>query len=219
MQCIPCTRYAGGMQQTDAAHARLRELIVGGAYAPGERLTETEVAGVLAMSRTPVREALRGLEADGLVRSADGRGVVVTALDAAALRDTYRVRAALEALTAELAAERQAAGRIAPAELTALEADTALTEEATAAGRFAEAVTYNRRFHSRIAALSANAPAQAVLERLWDQIVVSTRASLDPPHRPALVNGQHRDLLAAIAEGRAADAAGIARRHVLDTCG
>nr|WSX79545.1 GntR family transcriptional regulator [Streptomyces sp. NBC_00899] len=207
------------MQQTDAAHARLRELIVGGAYAPGERLTETEVAGVLAMSRTPVREALRGLEADGLVRSADGRGVVVTALDAAALRDTYRVRAALEALTAELAAERQAAGRIAPAELTALEADTALTEEATAAGRFAEAVTYNRRFHSRIAALSANAPAQAVLERLWDQIVVSTRASLDPPHRPALVNGQHRDLLAAIAEGRAADAAGIARRHVLDTCG
>ncbi|WP_073494148.1 GntR family transcriptional regulator [Actinacidiphila paucisporea] len=207
------------MQQTDAAHARLREMIVAGAYAPGQRLTETEVAGALAMSRTPVREALRSLVADGLVRSADGRGVVVTALDPAALRDTYRVRAALEALTAELAAERQAAGLIAPAELTALAADAALTEEATDAGRLADAVAYNRRFHTRVAALSANAPAQAVLDRLWDQIVVSTRASLDAPHRPAQVNGQHRELLAAITEGRAADAAAVARRHVLDTCG
>jgi DNA-binding GntR family transcriptional regulator len=207
------------MQQTEAAHARLREMIVGGAYAPGERLTEVGVAGVLAMSRTPVREALRGLVADGLVRSAGGRGVVVTALDAGALRDTYRVRAALEALTAELAAERLAAGLIAPAELTALAGDAALTEEATVEGRLAEAVVFNRRFHTRIAALAANAPAQAVLDRLWDQIVVSTRASLDPPHRPAQVNGQHRELLAAITEGRAADAAAVARQHVLDTCG
>ncbi|WP_327291230.1 GntR family transcriptional regulator [Streptomyces sp. NBC_01198] len=207
------------MQQTDAAHARLREMIVGGAYAPGERLTETEVAGTLAMSRTPVREALRSLVADGLLRSADGRGVVVAALDPGALRDTYRVRAALEALTAELAAERQAAGLIAPAELTALAADAALTEEATSEGHFTEAVTYNRRFHTRIAALAANAPAQAALERLWDQIVVSTRASLDPPHRPAQVNGQHRELMAAITGGRAAEAAEAARRHVLDTCG
>ncbi|UWE08552.1 GntR family transcriptional regulator [Actinacidiphila bryophytorum] len=207
------------MQQTEAAHARLREMIVGGAYAPGERLTEVGVAGVLAMSRTPVREALRGLVADGLVRSAGGRGVVVTALDAGALRDTYRVRAALEALTAELAAERQAAGLIAPAELTALAGDAALAEEATVEGRLAEAVVFNRRFHTRIAALAANAPAQAVLDRLWDQIVVSTRASLDPPHRPAQVNGQHRELLAAITEGRAAEAAAVARQHVLDTCG
>jgi DNA-binding GntR family transcriptional regulator len=216
------------MQQTDAAQARLRERIVGGAYAPGERLTETEVAAALAMSRTPVREALRGLAADGLVRSAGGRGVVVTALDPAGLRDAYRVRAALEALTAELAAERQAAGLIAPAELKALAADAALTEEATVEGRLTEAVLLNRRFHTRVTALAANAPAQAVLDRLWDQIVVSTRASLDPPlpltssggtPRPAQVNGQHRELLAAITEGRAADAGGIARRHVLDTCG
>lgn len=193
-------------------------MIVGGAYAPGQRLTETEVAGELAMSRTPVREALRSLVADGLVRSA-GRGVEVVALDTAALRDAYRVRAALEALTAELAAERQSEGLIAPAELTALAADADLTEEATVDGRFTEAVAYNRRFHGRIAALAGNPPAQAALERLWDQIVVSTRASLDPPHRPAQVNSQHRELLAAITEGRPLDAAAIARRHVLDTFG
>lgn len=206
------------MQQTEAARARLREMIVGGEYAPGQRLTETDVAAALAMSRTPVREALRGLVADGLVSSADGRGVVVRALDAAALRDTYQVRAALEALTAELAAGRQAAGLIAPAELAALAADADRTEEATLAGRYEEAVGHNRRFHARVADLSGNAVARAALERLWDQIVVSTRASLDPPHRPAQVNAQHRELLAAITEGRAADAAAAARQHVLDTC-
>ncbi|NUP35848.1 MAG: GntR family transcriptional regulator, partial [Streptomyces sp.] len=129
--CRACNTAA--VQQTEEARARLRAMIVAGDYAPGQRLTETEVAASLAMSRTPVREALRGLTADGLVRSAGGRGVVVSALDPAALRDTYRVRAALEALTAELAAVRHAEGLIAPAELTALAADADRTEEATLA--------------------------------------------------------------------------------------
>ncbi|SFF03948.1 DNA-binding transcriptional regulator, GntR family [Actinacidiphila alni] len=205
------------MQQTDTARARLRDLILDGAYAPGERLTETEVALSLAMSRTPVREAFRALVADGLVHSA-GRGVRVVALDAEALRHAYQVRAALEALTAELAAVRQAEGRIAPADLAELVRDADRTEVATLAGRLTEAVGHNRRFHRRIAELAANPVALASLDRLWDQILVSTRASLDPPHRPAQVNAQHRELLAAVTEGRARDAAEAARRHVLDTC-
>ncbi|MEU6850340.1 GntR family transcriptional regulator [Actinacidiphila alni] len=205
------------MQQTDTARARLRDLILDGAYAPGQRLTETEVALSLAMSRTPVREAFQALVADGLVHSA-GRGVRVVALDAESLRHAYQVRAALEALTAELAAVRQAEGRIAPADLAELVRDADRTEEATLAGRLTEAVGHNRRFHRRIAELAANPVALASLDRLWDQILVSTRASLDPPHRPAQVNAQHRDLLAAVTEGRARDAAEAARRHVLDTC-
>ncbi|MFC4035568.1 GntR family transcriptional regulator [Streptomyces polygonati] len=206
------------MQQTDSARTRLRDLILDGAYAPGERLTETEVAESLTMSRTPVREAFRSLAADGLVRSS-GRGVQVVALDGAALRHAYEVRGALEALTAELAARRQAEGRIAPAELAALAEEADRTEAATLAGRFAEAVGHNRRFHRRIAELAANPVALATLDRLWDQIVVSTRASLDPPHRPARVNAQHRELLTAITEGRPARAASAARLHVADTCG
>lgn len=206
------------MQQTESARAQLRELILGGVYAPGQRLTETEIAGALAMSRTPVREAFRALVADGLARDA-GRGVEVVALDGEGLRHAYRVRAALEALTAELAARRQGEGRIAPADLAGLVEDADRTEEATLAGRFGEAVGHNRRFHRRIAEFAANPVALTSLDRLWDQIVVSTRASLDPRHRPAQVNAQHRELLAAIAEGRPQEAAAVARRHVLDTCG
>src|SRR5438309_858292 len=105
-------RYRGPVQ-ADTARRRLRELILDGTYPVGARLTELDVAATLTMSRTPVREALRALAADGLVRPA-GRGVVVAAIEGAELDEAYQVRAVLEALTAELAAGRQRTGRIAP---------------------------------------------------------------------------------------------------------
>ncbi|GAA3557026.1 GntR family transcriptional regulator [Nonomuraea rosea] len=202
--------------QTDVACSRLRELILDGTYPPGARLTEMEAAATLEMSRTPVREALRALAADGLVRPA-GRGVVVVALERDDLDEAYQVRAALEALTAELAAVRQRAGRIAPADLVALRDLADETAAVTAEGRLAEAVRLNRRFHRLIAELAGNAMALRTLERIWDQIQVSTLRSLTPPARSAHVSGQHESLLAAIEGGRAEEAAAIARAHVLDT--
>ncbi|MEU6713525.1 GntR family transcriptional regulator [Nonomuraea sp. NPDC046802] len=202
--------------QSDVAWSRLRELILDGTYPPGARLTEMEAAAALDMSRTPVREALRALTADGLVRPS-GRGVVVVALEPGDLDEAYQVRSALESLTAELAATRQREGRIAPADLVTLRDVATATANATADGRLAEAVVLNRRFHRLIAELAANTMALHALERIWDQIQVSTLRSLAPPSRPAHVSGQHEELLAAIAAGRAEEAARIARAHVLDT--
>ncbi|MEV4581070.1 GntR family transcriptional regulator [Nonomuraea jabiensis] len=202
--------------QTDVARRRLRELILDGAYPPGARLTEMEVAAALDMSRTPVREALRALTADGLVQPS-GRGVVVVALAQGDLDEAYQVRAALEALTAELAATRQHEGRIAPADLAALREIAIDTATATAEGRLADAVRLNRRFHRVIAELAGNSMALHALERIWDQIQVSTLRSLAPPSRHAYVSGQHEELVAAIVLGRAEEAARVARAHVLDT--
>jgi DNA-binding GntR family transcriptional regulator len=202
--------------QTETARHRLRELILDGTYPPGARLTETDAAVSLGMSRTPVREALNALIADGLVRPA-GRGVLVATLSTHEVEDAYQVRSALEALTAELAANRQRDGRIAPADLRDLRETAATTAEATADGRFAEAVDHNRRFHRMIAELADNAIALRTLDRVWDLIHVSTFRSLRPSARPAHVSTQHEGLLTAITEGRAADAARIAREHVLDT--
>ncbi|KDN82590.1 GntR family transcriptional regulator [Kitasatospora cheerisanensis] len=98
--------------QTESTRHNLRALILDGRYPPGARLGEVEVAATLGVSRTPVREAFRALTADGLLAAA-GRGVRVVELSAEELAHVYRVRAALEALTAELAAERQRAGRLA----------------------------------------------------------------------------------------------------------
>jgi len=191
-------------------------MILDGTYPPGARITEQDAAAVLAMSRTPVREALRALAANGLVRPT-GRGVVVAALERGDLYDAYEVRAALEALTAELAAARQRDGRIAPADLASLRRDATAAAEATAAGQLREAVRHNRRFHRRIAELADNPIAQSLLERLWDQIEISTLHSLQPEARRAYVTAQHERLLAAIVEGRAEEAGKLARKHALDT--
>jgi DNA-binding GntR family transcriptional regulator len=202
--------------QTDTARRRLRELILDGTYPAGTRLAELEVAAVLGMSRTPVREAIRALSADGLVRPT-GWGVAVVALDTSDLDHAYQVRAVLEGLTAELAAVRQRDGRIAPADLASVRGAASDAAEATAAGRLQEAVEHNRRFHRRIAELAGNTIALSTLDRLWDQILVSTLQSLTAPARPAQVTAQHEELLAAIADGRAVDAGRIARQHAADT--
>jgi DNA-binding GntR family transcriptional regulator len=202
--------------QTEMARRRLREMILDGTYPPGARLTELDAVAALGMSRTPVREALSALAADGLVRST-GRGVVVATLEPDDLDDAYQVRAALEALTAELAAGRQRDGWIAPADLAALADMAAAAADATVAGRLVEAVGHNRQFHRRIAELAGNAIALHTLDRVWDQIQLSALRSLAPPSRQAHVSAQHDQLLGAITNALAEDAGRIARQHVLDT--
>ncbi|HEY4568201.1 MAG TPA: GntR family transcriptional regulator, partial [Kribbella sp.] len=86
--------------------AELRRRIVDGDYAQGERLTETRLADDFGVSRNPVREALRVVEAEGFVHILPRRGAVVARLDETAVRDLFAVRQQLETLAAGLAAER-----------------------------------------------------------------------------------------------------------------
>ncbi|MEV6825244.1 GntR family transcriptional regulator [Amycolatopsis sp. NPDC051102] len=194
----------------------VRSLIVLGTYPAGRPVTELELCERLGVSRTPVREALRRLESDGLVRAAR-RGVTVVELDAKALRDAYLVRAALEALTAELAARRQRDGELSPANLARLAEHAELADQATRHGDLAAGVRHNRAFHQYIATLADNPAAREVLDRIWDQIVVTTRVSLTAPARPVLVDDEHRRLLEAITGGDPQAAATHAREHVLAT--
>jgi DNA-binding GntR family transcriptional regulator len=201
---------------SETVYQRLREQIVSGVYRAGDRLPEVSLSTALAVSRTPVREALRRLESDGLVRSS-GRGVRVTALTTAAVRHAHAVRAALEALTAELAAGQQLAGQLAPAALADLEGKAAHLEQVTAADDLERAVDLNRQFHLRIAELSGNPIALEMLDRLWNQLMVSARASLERAGRPDAVAGEHRELLAAISRGDGALASRIAADHARAT--
>lgn len=88
------------------AYRGVRSAIVEGRYAPGQRLVEQRIAADLGLSRTPVREALRRLEAEGLVVSERNRGASVRELSRAEVRDLYDLRIRLESYAAELAAER-----------------------------------------------------------------------------------------------------------------
>ena len=201
---------------SEAVYQQLREQIVSGVYRAGDRLPEVSLSTAFAVSRTPVREALRRLESDGLV-SGSGRGVKVTEMTADTVQQAHGVRAALETVAAELAADRQRAGRLAPAALADLEGKAAHLETVTAAGDLERAVDLNREFHLGIAELAGNQIALEMLDRLWTQLTVSTRASLVTAGRPDAVAAEHRALLAAITRGDSARAGRIAADHALAT--
>ena len=92
--------------KADEIRQQIEELIVAGRLSPGEVLRQDELARRFAVSRTPIREALRQLAAIGLVTFTPNRGVRVRALDRDDWAQTYRARAALEGATAEAAAQR-----------------------------------------------------------------------------------------------------------------
>jgi len=90
----------------DQVYRSLLDAISDGSLAPGERITQEDIAQKLAVSRQPVLQALRLLKKDGFVLDAPGRGVLVAPLDADAMAHIYQVRGALDALAARLAAAR-----------------------------------------------------------------------------------------------------------------
>ncbi|MFI7673613.1 GntR family transcriptional regulator [Actinophytocola sp. NPDC049390] len=95
-----------GMAGPVLAYSSIRSWIVEGRLRPGERLIEAKIAAELSLSRTPVREAVRMLAADGLVITERNRGAIVRSLDRGDVLDLYELRARLESYAAELAAAR-----------------------------------------------------------------------------------------------------------------
>ena len=101
----------------DVVFNTLRQAILTGELKPGERLMEIHLANKLGVSRTPIREAIRKLELEGLVTMIPRRGAEVAQITGKSLQDVLEVRRSLDALCAELACER-----ISDAEIAALEA-------------------------------------------------------------------------------------------------
>lgn len=97
----------------DQVARRLRQMLVEGRIAPGAKLNERTLCEELCVSRTPLREAIKMLAAEGLVELVPNRGSVAVQLSEAAVRDTFEVMAGLEALSGELAAQRVTASELA----------------------------------------------------------------------------------------------------------
>lgn len=150
------TRLAGPVPATStlpaSAAERLRELIIEGRLAPGARLNERTLCGELGISRTPLREALRVLAADGLVALNPNRGAHVVELSVTDIRESFEVMATLEALAGELACRHAT-----PAEVAEIRA---LTFEMLACHAREDLPAYyriNRQIHDRINAAARNA--------------------------------------------------------------
>ncbi|MEU9335453.1 GntR family transcriptional regulator [Streptomyces sp. NPDC048290] len=197
--------------QAEVAYRRLRERLVDGHYRPGDRLTELGLCKDLEMSRTPVREALRRLQSDGLV-SSTGRGVVVSSLTPQEMLHAMQLQGALDALAAKLAATAQRDGRLSPAQLTELKSAAHAVEERAEAGDPTGAWHANLAFHMLLARLAGNPLLTDALDRIWARFAVGSLANIN--RRTDLTPRDHDAILGAILDGDPERAEAAAAEHV-----
>ena len=193
-----------------AVAAQLREAIVSGELASGAKLRQVELAQRFGVSTTPVREALAQLERDGLVRSHPQRGFIVFIPTVADLREHYEIRIALEELAAAKAAEVFAPHHAPPL--------VALLDEMRGAPPAARYLELNQRFHHDLYACAGRAQLLAMIASLRDAsraYLHIYRAAADFP--VALLDAEHRAILAACADRDPVAAAAATRAHLQRT--
>ena len=186
---------------------KIRGQILAGRLKPGERLIEDRLSAELGVSRVPVREALRGLSMEGLVRLEPNRGASVTEVTSALLAELVEVRTLLEALNARLAARRH------DPEIVALLQDTLRRgNEAAQSGTADELAELNAEFHERLAEASRNSVLSDIMRSLRERTGLAF--SINGPARAREDWKEHAAILAAVIEGNEEIAALLAARHV-----
>jgi DNA-binding GntR family transcriptional regulator len=196
----------GDLTQGQAAYRILLDDIRKGALLPGARLRETDLASQMGISRTPVREAIRLLEADGLVTHLPRQGATLRSLDYAEVIELYEMRVVLEATAARLAA--RAASDLEIAELLALNADLA----ASPPGPVSQDL--NRQFHRTVIDAARNRFLVKAMRGMQKTLLILGPTTLDNPDRAKQAVAEHGAVASAIAarDGLAAEAA--MRAHI-----
>jgi DNA-binding GntR family transcriptional regulator len=198
------TEVPGYVSKTDLVAALVRELVISGDLEPGEQLRQRDLAQRFGVSQTPVREAMRRLESEGLLVCDTHRGFTVVAPDADRAGDNLRIRAVLEALGASLAARQ-----VGPAGVDRLRA---LNDRMRALPgddpRYAE---LNREFHFTVYEYAHSPLLLSLMRLLWASLqggprVAGTRAESAR---------QHDEILAALAEGDADAASARTYQHIM----
>jgi len=195
----------GYVSKTDLVAALIRELVITGELAPGEQLRQRDLAQRFGVSQTPVREAMRRLESEGLLVCDTHRGFTVVEPEAGRVEDNFQIRAALESLGASLAARKIDAASL--ARLRELNDQMrALPDDDP---KYAE---LNRDFHFAIYEYARSPLLLSLMRLLWAALHGGPRVSRSHAESAS----QHDEILAALAEGNAAAASSRTYRHIMD---
>ncbi len=203
------------------AIVRIREMILRGELAPGQRVAEAPLAELLGMSRTPVRQALPMLAQEGLLAEHGTRGFVVRAFTVDDVLDAIDVRAALEGLAARRVAERGASKALLRALRDCLEDGDAILDkrhvEESDEARYAD---MNQRFHALILTEAASPILADAVERnnrvpfAGPQALAFDRGQLDRMYdQLRYAHHQHHSLVEAFERGQGARAESLMREH------
>ncbi|SAI35107.1 GntR family transcriptional regulator [Bordetella ansorpii] len=187
--------------QAFVAYNEIKRRILGGDFAPGARLREVEVAELLTLGRTPVREALKRIQDEGLLRQEPGRGLVVAEMDQQEVGELYAMRESLESTAASLAAHHATEAEILNMEAILMEGGD-------------DPVAQNLRFHEAIYSAAHNRYLMRLLRTLTDTTYLLGRSTLASPVRAAAALREHSAIVDAIRRRDPEGAASAARHHI-----
>jgi DNA-binding GntR family transcriptional regulator len=201
--------HAGHRPVGELAYDALRQAISQGLLAPGQRLLTEDLSLRMKVSRTPIREALRKLETDGLVRSEHWRGVVVADLPPLdEMEEFYALRGALEGLVAYFAARRRPIGA-----LRALGGTLGKMEAAARAGSLARFKDLQVDFWHQYIGLASSQRIQQFTSSIGDALARAKPVSLSRPGRMKEAVRELRAVYDAIEDGDPERAEELAREH------
>lgn len=186
----------------------LRQAIISGQFEDGEELNQVELSQHFKVSRVPIREALRRLQAEGLVSAEAHRRAAVIGFNSARIAEVFEVRALLESFMLE-----DAAKALTKADLAAL---IELCDAMDATEDHAEWLQLNHDFHRALLAPSGSQVAITLVEQISTQVERYLHRS-GGVHRPKEAGREHRQIVNALRRGDITRAREILRRHILKT--
>ena len=191
---------------------KIRSDILNGKYKRGEELVESSIGKELGISRTPVREAIRQLELEGLVQLVPNKGAFVTGISEKDVRDIYLIRARLEGLAARMAAKN-----ITPELLDAMEETVVLSEYHAKKEHYEQVCEMDSKFHKLLYKASGSRILEHTLTDFHQYVQRVRMASIMKKRRMEKSNDEHYSILTAIREHDEEKAELVATRHISNT--
>lgn len=198
---------SGDSSRSEVAYQQLKKAIQSGQLSPGTRIRETEIAERFEISRTPVRDAMRRLEADGLISYLPRQGAVVSKLDHQETMELYDLREILEGTAAAFAARHASAAEIA-------ELEDLVASETSIQDQPDKLADLNRIFHAVLYRAAHNRYLERALINLRDSMALLGGTTLRVAGRYDTAHGEHDAIISAIARRDPVAAESAARAHI-----
>jgi len=195
------------LSRAEYAYQRIREAIRSGEFQPGQRLREADLAEHFKVSRTPIREAIRRITADGLLELVPGRGLAVAQFSMQQVRELYFLRATLEGAAAAAAAQFAS-----PSEIKAM--GDLLDQSEAALDHPVETARLNALLHQVIHEAARNRYLSQALAQMSDALALLPGTTFEAEGRSVLALAEHRGILGAIIARSPERAEEVARSHI-----
>jgi len=191
---------------------KIREDILKGRYRHNESLKETKISKELGVSRTPVREAIRQLELEGLIKIIPNKGAVVSGINSKDIQDIYAIRSLIEGLSAKWACQN-----ITDSDIEELEEIIYLSEFHLSKGHIEQIYILDNKFHEMLYNLSNSKILKHVLSDFHHYVQRVRLGSLSATDRAKQSIQEHKDILQAIKEKDAEKVEALTNKHVRNT--